>query len=63
MGGLQKEDTGFLCDSLQLSLGWDRRGRGEAFLGESERDPLLLSLSEYQGPGDLSQSWVFAAGN
>lgn len=44
-------DWGFLCDSLQLSLGWDRSGQAEEFLRESKWVPLLLGLSKRQGPG------------
>lgn len=47
---LARGDWGFLCDSLQLSLGWDRSGQAEEFLRKSVRDPLLLSLSKCQGP-------------
>lgn len=60
---LARGDWGFLCDSLQLSLGWDRSGQAE-FLKESEQDPLLLGLSKCQGPlGTCYNHVVFAIGN
>lgn len=41
---------GFLCDSLQPNLGWNRCGQAEKFLRESKQDSLLVYLSMYQGP-------------